>query len=306
MEPFDNGAPAGRASSAIENVQADNSVQWDPGPYERIMVLAPHPDDEALAAGGMIAKVLNSNGPSKVRVIVVTNGDASYATVFLHGSHLSTQKNFQRQAFLRQQESLKALAVLGLDPGQVRFWGFPDRGLAALWDTYWNNQPAYRSSTTGYDKSTQASNSPVLPFSGTGLDELLGKEFLEFQPTLIIMPHPQDHHSDHRALAGFTLRAVRQYPIQTQFPSPTLFAYWMWRDLRPWLMKASVGDLAHFSAGENSSPAGSRRFILSPNLQEQKARALRCYRSQRVAAGKLFHDAAHRGYETFTVLQPVQ
>jgi hypothetical protein len=39
----------------------------------RLMVFAPHPDDETLAAGGLIQRVLARDG--QVRVVFVTNGD---------------------------------------------------------------------------------------------------------------------------------------------------------------------------------------------------------------------------------------
>src|SRR5512143_3590489 len=39
----------------------------------RLMVFAPHPDDETLGAGGLIQRVLATGG--KVRVVFVTNGD---------------------------------------------------------------------------------------------------------------------------------------------------------------------------------------------------------------------------------------
>src|SRR5215510_545856 len=251
------------------NTKVDNSVPWEPGPHERILILAPHPDDEVLATGGLIASTVHFEGPSKVRVIVVTNGDASYATVFWHGSHLSTRKNFQRQAVLRQHESLQALATLGLDPEQVRFWGFPDRGLTSLWLGHWDARHPYHSPMTGFDKSLQALNSPILPFSGENLDELLERELLEFRPTLVIMPHPQDHHSDHSALAGFTLRAMGQYHMEAHLHPPALFAYWMWRETKPRLMGIPVSKLAHFQFEENLAPDGNRHFILSPDIQEQ-------------------------------------
>ncbi len=45
--------------------------QIDPG--ERLLVVAPHPDDETLGAGGLIQRVLENHG--QVRVVLITAGD---------------------------------------------------------------------------------------------------------------------------------------------------------------------------------------------------------------------------------------
>src|SRR5262249_6702771 len=42
-------------------------------PHTRLMVFAPHPDDETLAAGGLIQHVVAKQGT--VRVVFLTNGD---------------------------------------------------------------------------------------------------------------------------------------------------------------------------------------------------------------------------------------
>lgn len=175
---------------------ADETPVWIPGPEERILVLAPHPDDEILAAGGVIATSQKSHPPYKLRVAIATNGDASYATAFFHGSHTFTKKNFGGMAAIRQQESLNALVFLGLNPSQIRFWGFPDRGLSPIWQCGWGTQQPYRSPTTGFDHSQQALNNPVTQFTGMQLLRLIQEELAAFQPTTIILPHPQDAHFD--------------------------------------------------------------------------------------------------------------
>jgi len=40
---------------------------------DRILILAPHPDDEAISAGGVIQKALSQD--AKVKVVCITNGD---------------------------------------------------------------------------------------------------------------------------------------------------------------------------------------------------------------------------------------
>ena len=75
---------------------------------ERLLVLAPHPDDEVIGCGGLVA--LHLREQRAVRVVVVTDGSQGGA------------------AETRQQESRRALDLLG-ETAQLAFLGFPDREL---------------------------------------------------------------------------------------------------------------------------------------------------------------------------------
>jgi len=284
-------------------IQTSDSPAWEIDARERIMIIAPHPDDEVLAAGGVIANAVKRGNP--IRVIVATNGDASYATAITHGSYVITRKNFRRQAVMRQHESLNALASLGVSKTQVHFWGFPDRGLAALWNGLQNSRLSYCSRTTGFQSSNQALNILVLPYTVESLNELFRIELLEFCPTQIIMPHPHDNHSDHSALAAFTLRAVKHYTDQTHLPTPLLLAYWMWHKHKPWPTGARPRDLASFYLQTDSALVPHLRLTLSPAIQELKLRALHCYPSQKISAGKIFRSVSKNLDENFTILQPI-
>src|SRR5262245_49438027 len=76
---------------------------------ERLLVLAPHPDDEVIGCGGLVALHLREG--RQVRVVVATDGGQA------------------GEPAERQRESRAALASLG--PATVEFLGFPDRHLAA-------------------------------------------------------------------------------------------------------------------------------------------------------------------------------
>jgi len=284
-------------------IPAASASAWKIDPCERIMIIAPHPDDEVLAAGGVIATAVGSSNP--IRIIIATNGDASYATALSHGSHILTRKNFQRQAVMRQQESLNALASLGLTAQHIHFWGFPDRGVAALWNTHWDEDHPYCSSTTGHQSSIQALNSTVMTYTDESLNRLFQYELVEFSPTLLIMPHPLDQHSDHNSLAGFTLRAVKSYHEQTQLSTPILLAYWMWHKDKPWLTGPRPHNLASFYLQTDSAIVPDLCLTLSPALRDQKLRALQCYPSQKISAGKIFREVSKDTHENFTILQPV-
>lgn len=66
----------------------------------RVMVFAPHPDDESIGCGGLLA-LLAQQG-SKVRVVLVTDGGGAGGLP-------------AGAAQIRQQEFIAALAVLGID-----------------------------------------------------------------------------------------------------------------------------------------------------------------------------------------------
>ena len=281
----------------------DEMPVWIPGPEERILVLAPHPDDEILAAGGVIATSQKSHPSTKFRVAIATNGDASYATAFIHGSHTFSKQHFRDMAAIRQQESLDALFFLGVSLAQVRFWGFPDRGLSPIWQRYWDTHQPYRSPTTGFDRSEQALNSSVTEYGGMSFLRLIQDELASFQPTTIILPHPQDAHSDHRVLAKFALLAAGIYYGQHQQMSPKLLAYIMWTGNKFWLTGARSHDVTSKIVSKNSLQVKWQKLLMSPDIQSKKALALECYRSQNFSARQLLHDGANSTQEIFISLR---
>lgn len=80
---------------------------------ERVIVFAPHPDDETLGMGGSL-RILSDHG-KKIKVVVLTSGEKAEPDV-------TKQK---RHAEMRQKEALKAFKALGLS--DYEFLGFPDR-----------------------------------------------------------------------------------------------------------------------------------------------------------------------------------
>ena len=267
------------------------------GEKERILILAPHPDDESLAAGGLIAFMRQSHPEAELRVVIATNGDASYSAAFLHGSHLPTKQNFRSLALQRQQESLTALSALGVDRSLVSFWGFPDQGLAKLKETYWNTQKTYTSPTTGFCLAEQTINSPWLRYTGANLLRLIENELTDFKPTIIIFPHPEDAHPDHHTLAILTLEAFdAHYKEQT---SPKMLAYMTWSQ------NSFVALQSHARKSANTSTKSEnawQSFSFSKAIQKQKEKALSAYRSQNVAAMSQLKAGARSTQERFIQL----
>lgn len=90
----------------------------EPGDFVRrgLVVVAPHPDDESLGCGGLIAACRDAGLP--VTVVIVSDGAASHPKSRLFPP--------QRLARLRQDEARAAAAALGLAPGDMHFLGLPD------------------------------------------------------------------------------------------------------------------------------------------------------------------------------------
>src|SRR5262249_1535632 len=81
----------------------------------RLLVIAPHPDDEVLGAGGLMQRVNEAGG--QVRVVYLTNGDAYRAGVRLEQRAVRiSARDFRSYGRRRQKEARAALATLGLDP----------------------------------------------------------------------------------------------------------------------------------------------------------------------------------------------
>jgi len=87
----------------------------------RALVLSPHPDDESLGAGGLIAAAAAAgNAPV---IAYLTDGAAS------HPGSLAFPP--VALASLREREALAAAAILGVPAAQVTFLRQPDAALAA-------------------------------------------------------------------------------------------------------------------------------------------------------------------------------
>ncbi len=85
-----------------------------------LLVVAPHPDDETLGCGGLIA--LKRRLGARVAVAFITDGAGS------HPGHPQFAPAALRE--MRRREALDALAVLGVESNAVTFLDVPDGSLA--------------------------------------------------------------------------------------------------------------------------------------------------------------------------------
>lgn len=300
--PFVHDLPLvhGRSPTSNDIVALTDLPIWQPNPYRRILILAPHPDDETLAAGGVIAAAQTLPQPPQIRVIVATNGDGSRSTAVTQKRNPFSPETFRQMAIQRQQESLNALAELGVPAADVAFWGFPDGGLEPIWQRHWRSAVPYRSPTTGWEAAQQAVNSPMLPYTAVGLLQTLQDTLHRFQPDVIIMPHPLDAHPDHRALAHFTAWAAAQNQGDGAVPTPDLLAYPMWLQGTPWPKSVRLDRVDERLPARFAVHADT--WVRHPVRQlgrGQKAAALTCYQSQKPTLGRLLHSSGQAAQEIF-------
>jgi len=163
-------------------------------PAARAVVVAPHPDDETLAAGGLIQRVLRTGGT--VRVIVVTAGDGYLeAATALTGHPQPSADDYRTLGTVRAREVREATRLLGVR--DLVLLDGPDDGLAALWSSSWSSATPYVSPESGRG-----------PFSGEALLRALRESIDTVAPTIVVAPDPRDHHPDHAAAGRFTAAAV--------------------------------------------------------------------------------------------------
>jgi hypothetical protein len=93
----------------------------------RLLIVSPHPDDEVLAAGGLIQHLRAANGT--LRVVYLTDGEGYKEGVQIE-DHVAapTPSNYRAYGRQRTREAHRALRVLGFGPESLMLLGFPKGG----------------------------------------------------------------------------------------------------------------------------------------------------------------------------------
>lgn len=138
---------------------------------DRVMLVLPHPDDESLAAAGLLQHVLASG--AALRLVFVTDGDNNpWAQRATERRVLVLARDRSRFGALRRTEVLAALGALGAPADVASFLALPDQGLTGLLMA-------------------------VDPRLSDGLQQAIET----FRPTILLGPSRHDRHPDHSALA---------------------------------------------------------------------------------------------------------
>ncbi len=147
----------------------------------RVMLFAPHPDDESLASGVFLQRAIAAG--AAVRVIYATDGERNcWPQRVLEGKVRIRESDRSRWGRRRQAEALAALRTLGVEPAGVEFLSLPDQGVTDL----------------------------LLRGCVQTLDRLAGV-IRSWGPTHLLMPSAADTHPDHSGLAVLLGIALDDY-----------------------------------------------------------------------------------------------
>jgi len=247
------------------------------GHAARVVVVAPHPDDETIAAGGLIRRLVDAE--ATVHVVFVTSGDGYPDAVraSLHG-RAPRPADYVAYGSMRRREALDAAHRLGLPRAAVHFLAFPDGGIDALWQAHWARDRPYTSPFTGSDSPPYPGVvDPHAEYDGQDLTAALSEVLADVHPTLVVMPHPDDVHLDHAATARFVVEAMERLTARHELPRDLeLITYLVHDPFWP----PTAAETATLPPPRRIHDTAWLQFPLSAKEQAAKATALRAYASQ--------------------------
>jgi LmbE family N-acetylglucosaminyl deacetylase len=152
---------------------------------DRVLIIAPHPDDDVIGAGGLIQRVIAHGGT--LRVLVLTRGESNaWPQRAMLRKWSITARDRNEWAALRAREAVAGLEKLGAPGAAAHFLAYPDTQLSTL------------------ARSEESS-----------LEVEIRGHALNFNPTLAIVPSVFDYHTDHRAAGWYCHRAIDPAVIVT-------------------------------------------------------------------------------------------
>lgn len=164
----------------------------------RLLVVAPHPDDETIATGLLIQQVRAAGG--EVRILLLTAGDNNpWPQRWLERRVLIGAADRRRWGRRRLLEMQQAMACLGVSQDALQSLGWPDLGVTDL-----------------LLQSTQHAVAALAAVTG------------EFTPNLIALPSLADRHPDHGSA-----HVLMRLALIGQAPAPVLLTYLLHGDPDP-------------------------------------------------------------------------
>ena len=267
----------GAASNAGARALVPLPEMAPPGAADRILVVAPHPDDETLCCAGYLQRAVAAG--AAVAVVWVTAGDSFEIDAIIAERTLRPKgRGLEKLGARRIAEAQSAADLLGVPRSNQFILGYPDRGLTMLLAD--DGKSVHRSTYTGVSAvpyPEALSNGAA--YTGNNLRHDLASVIRTFSPTVVLVAAPQDLHADHRA-SGELAREL----LAGTAPKAKLY-YWIVHAGLKWPWPHGLHRQHALRPPAHAAQLGWQQLPLDDAAQLRKLQALRQHRSQREVIG---------------------
>lgn len=272
---------------------------------QRVLIFAPHPDDETLGCAGLIQQAQEAG--AQVYVALMTNGDASeYSMMYWEGELIGSPRDYLTLGRTRERESRAGLAVLDLPAGHLVVLGYPNGGLEKLWQpAHWLPANAWTSPRTRVSHNPYTPTyHPGAPYCGSQVLADVHSLLDTVRPEMVMVPVPFDVHPDHWATYDFVKLALEQRTLRGEVRPPSVYTYLVHRKDWPAPVGYHPAELLKPPAACASLPLLHWLALpLTDEQEDRKMRALSMYRSQGVRWDRLLQAMVRRN-ELFAQVVP--
>ncbi len=246
-------------------------------PQDRVLVMAPHPDDEVLACAGIIQAALAVKAP--VKIVFLTYGDNNEWSFLVYRKHLVLYPGaVEKMGMVRHDEAMAATKLLGLDESDLVFLGYPDFRTIQIWYSHWGVKRPPEVSMLTRAKSVPYEDAfrYGAPYKGEEIESDLKDILRDFKPTKIFVSSPADHNGDHQALYLFLRVALWDLSSEIH---PDVYPYLI--HMPGWPKPAGKHLDRSLSAPVFlRDKAAWSQYRLTPQQEARKLDAIRKHRSQ--------------------------
>ncbi|MFC1745179.1 PIG-L deacetylase family protein [Candidatus Riflebacteria bacterium] len=215
------------------------------GNSKSLLLIAPHPDDGMISSAGLIQKKIRRGW--EVFIVYLTNGEnfPKAASLSLKKSPTKLEKaDFLKFSRVRMSEARKATEFLGIPAKNLTFLAFPTEYIRDLFSKFRRKRLLPLKTGILHGEQQWGITKKYVKFQGKLLLKNLIEILLHIRPAILISPHPEDTHPDHKFTARFVGEAL----------------FWLLKNERPPL---HLGYFVHF----RSRRYYPRPFGFLPELQ---------------------------------------
>lgn len=245
---------------------------------DRILIFAPHPDDETLGTAGIIQKAVAAG--AQVRVMYLTNGEHNQLAFIVYEKRfVIKQKALIEMGELRRREAIAAMGLLGVPEENLIFLGYPDFGTMAIFLKYWGDIKPFKNMLTRIARVPyEDSLTPNALYKGESILWDIESVLRKYKPTRVFVTNPVDTNRDHRA--AYLFLQVALWDLKGQIPEPKICPYLIHCYSWPLPRNYHPGLYINIPKLLEKSPIIWQSSDLSNKETEKKYEAVRLYKSQ--------------------------